>query len=209
MPLADDTPLPHAAVQVLDYWLGDALQLGWPSQSRASLWFGGAKEQDADIQQRFGPSVVQALDGGLVQWETTPLGRLALVIVLDQFTRNMFRGQGKAFAGDARAQALVGDALQRGWDLQLPDAGAVFLYMPLMHAEDLALQEACVRCFESLVARAPAERRQDVQNHVAFAVKHRDIIARYGRFPYRNAALGRSSSAQEEEFLRTGPRFGQ
>jgi uncharacterized protein (DUF924 family) len=196
-------------LDVLEFWLGDALQRGWPSQSRSALWFGGGKEQDAAIARRFGDRVTQALDGGLTEWENDALQRLALVIVLDQFTRNVFRGQGKAFEGDARAQALVGDALQRGWDLQLPDTGAVFLYMPLMHAEDLALQDTCVRCFESLLARAPAERQQDVQNHVAFAVKHRDIIARYGRFPYRNAALGRTSSAQEEEFLRTGPRFGQ
>lgn len=205
----DNTSLPPAAAQVLDYWLGDAMQRGWPSQSRSNLWFGGGKAQDADIAERFGSWVDQALDGALADWETTPEARLALVILLDQFTRNIFRGQGRAFDGDARAQALVVDALRRDWDRQLPLAGAVFLYMPLMHAEDLALQDACVRCFESLLARAPAEREKDLQGNLAFARQHRDIIARFGRFPYRNAALGRSSTEQEQQFLRDGPRFGQ
>jgi uncharacterized protein (DUF924 family) len=209
MPQVDDTPLPEPALQVLDYWLGDALQRGWPSESRSALWFGGGKAQDEAITQRFGVLVEQALDGELPDWESSPLGRLALVILLDQFTRNMFRGQGRAFSGDARAQALVRDAVQRGWDLKLPGAGAVFLYMPLMHAEDLALQDECVRCFESLLARSPAERQKDLQGNLAFAQQHRDIIARFGRFPYRNAAMGRSSNAEEEEFLRNGPRFGQ
>jgi uncharacterized protein (DUF924 family) len=205
----DDTDLPQAAAQVLDFWLGDAMQQGWPSQSRAGLWFGGGKEQDADIARRFGSRVEQALGGGLTQWEYTPATRLALVILLDQFTRNIYRGQGRAFDGDARAQTLVMDAVQRGWDLQLPGAGAVFLYMPLMHAEDLALQDQCVRCFESLLARAPAERQHDLRGNLAFARQHRDIIAQFGRFPYRNAALGRSSTDQEQQFLRDGPRFGQ
>lgn len=209
MRLDDDTRLPDAAMQVLDYWLGDALQLGWPSQSRSALWFGGGNAQDEDITRRFGAVVERALDGDLKDWESAPLGLLALVILLDQFTRNMFRGQGRAFAGDGRAQALVRDALQRGWDLKLPGAGAVFLYMPLMHAEDLALQEQCVRCFEALHARSPADRQKDLQGNIAFAQQHRDIIARFGRFPYRNAALGRNSSTQESDFLRDGPRFGQ
>lgn len=204
-----DTNLPQAAAQVLGYWLGDALQLGWPSQSRSALWFGGGQAQDAEITRRFGDLVEQALEGGLGDWEDTPLARLALVIVLDQFTRNMFRGQARAFAGDARAQSLVMDALERQWDAQLPGAGAVFLYMPLMHAEDLALQDTCVRCFERLQAAAAPERQQDLQGHVRYAVTHRDIIARFGRFPYRNAALGRTDSAEETEFLRDGPRFGQ
>lgn len=205
----DETAPPETAMQVLDYWLGDALQRGWPSQSRSALWFGGGKEQDQAIIQRFGTLVEQALDGDLEDWEVSPLGLLALVILLDQFTRNMFRGQGRAFAGDGRATALVHDALQRGWDLKLPGAGAVFLYMPLMHAEDLALQDQCVSRFEALLARSPAERQQDLQGNLAFARQHRDIVARFGRFPYRNAALGRPSSAQEAEFLRDGPRFGQ
>ncbi len=207
-PVDDRTP-PAAAMPVLGYWLGDALQRGWPSQSRSALWFGGGKQQDEAITRRFGALVGHALAGGLTEWEQTPLGRLALVILLDQFTRNMFRGQGRAFSGDARAQALARDALQQAWDLALPGAGAVFLYMPLMHAEDLALQDQCVSCFEALLTRSPTERQQDLQGNLAFARQHRDILARFGRFPHRNAALGRPDSVQEAEFLRDGPRFGQ
>ena len=204
----DGTPVVGPA-QVLRYWFGDALELGWPSQSRSTLWFGGGKAQDADITGRFGTKVEQALADGLADWETTPHERLALVVVLDQFTRNVFRGQARAFAGDARAQSLVSDALQRGWQAELPLACTVFLLMPLMHAEDLGLQDECVRRFEQLPAGAPPERRQDLEGHLKFAREHRDIIARFGRFPYRNAALGRTSSAEEAEFLRDGPRFGQ
>ncbi len=197
------------ATQVLDYWLGDAMELGWPSQSRSALWFGGGKERDDYIARRFGAPVEQAMAGGLAAWEATPLSLLALVIVLDQFGRNLFRGKGRAFGGDARAQSLVQDALTKGWQAQLPLAGAVFLYMPLMHAESLALQDECVRRFAELLAGAPPERHKDLQGNLAFAEKHRDIIVRFGRFPYRNAALGRTSSAAEEGFLRDGPRFGQ
>jgi uncharacterized protein (DUF924 family) len=202
-------PLNADAARVLAYWLEDAITLGWPSRNMSTIWFGGGAELDQSIDREFGGRVRQALDGGCASWEAQPLTRLALVILLDQFTRNAFRGQPQAFSGDARAQALVLDGIARGWDLQLPLAGAVFFYMPLMHAEDLALQETCVRSFRALLAAAPAERQQGLQGNVDFAIKHRDIIARFGRFPYRNAALGRTSSPQELEFLRDGPRFGQ
>lgn len=209
MPHVDDTTPRDDAMQVLDYWLGDALQRGWPSESRSALWFGGGPAQDESITRRFATLVERALDGDLTDWADTPLGCLALVILLDQFTRNMFRGQARAFSGDRRAQALVHGALQKHWDLALPGAGAVFLYMPLMHAEDLALQELCVRSFEALLQRAPADRHEELKGNLRFARQHRDIIEQFGRFPYRNAALGRPSSAQEEDFLREGPRFGQ
>lgn len=197
------------AQDVLQFWLADALELGWPSQSLSKLWFGGGAELDANVRTRFGDLVNEAMDGGLADWEREPPDCLALVLLLDQFTRNVYRGQPKAFAGDARAQALVAAALARGWEKALPLAGTVFLYMPLMHAEDIALQDECVRRFEQLATHAPAERVADLQGNVDFARKHRDIIAQFGRFPYRNAALNRESSAQELAFLRDGPRFGQ
>ncbi|MEO8542085.1 MAG: DUF924 family protein [Burkholderiaceae bacterium] len=197
------------AASVLAYWLEDAVQLGWPSRNLSAVWFGGGSKLDQSIAVDFGSWVRQALDGGLKSWEHQPLDRLALVILLDQFTRNVFRGQPQAFAGDPRAQSLVLDGIDRGWDRRLPLAGAVFFYMPLMHAENLAQQESCVRCFRALLAGAAPERQQGLQGNLKFAIQHRDIIARFGRFPYRNAALGRTSSPQEENFLRDGPRFGQ
>ncbi|MDW5443371.1 DUF924 family protein [Polaromonas sp. SM01] len=194
---------------VLDFWLGDGLALGWPSRDMGKYWFTGGPELDEQIRQLFGTQVALALDGGLVDWEAAPLHRLALVILLDQFPRNIFRGQAKAFAGDTRAQQLVNEALAQGLDEHLPWVGRMFLYMPLMHAEDLALQEECVRRFARLAAAVPAELRATITSSLRFAEQHRDIIARLGRFPYRNTALGRSSTAQEIEFLQNGPRFGQ
>lgn len=195
--------------RVLTFWLEDGLQRGWPSRNLGEKWFGGGAALDQTIERDFGDKVRSALAGQLTPWQERPLDRLALVILLDQFTRNVFRSQAQAFAGDTRAQALVLDGISRGWDRQLPLAGTVFFYMPLMHAEDLALQDHCVTCFKTLAADAPPARRQGLQGNVDFAEKHRDIIARFGRFPYRNAALGRASSADELAFLHDGPRFGQ
>lgn len=194
---------------VLDFWLADGLARGWPSQDMGPRWFTGGPALDAEIREKFGAQVAVALAGGLGDWEADPLDRLALVILLDQFTRNIHRGQAEAFAGDTRAQQLVMDALAQGMDQQLPWVGRTFLYMPLMHAENLALQEECVQRFTELAAAVPEDLRAKVAGSLRFAEEHRDIIASFGRFPYRNAALGRSSSPAEVEFLQNGPRFGQ
>jgi len=204
---------PPSPQDVLDFWFGDGLQRDWPSTDQEALWFGAAAEQDATIRSRFGALVESALNGGLVDWEGTPPTRLALVIVLDQFTRNMHRGQARAFAGDARAQQLVLTTLAAGdGDTKsetLARVGCVFLYMPLMHAEDLALQERCVACFTALHGNSPPALREKLAANLRFAVEHRNTIQRFGRFPHRNAALGRQSSADEEAFLKNGPRYGQ
>ncbi len=202
-------PINPDAARVLAFWLEDGLQQGWPSRNLGDKWFGGGAALDQTIARDFGDHVRSALAGELTTWETQPLERLALIVLLDQFTRNVFRSQAQAFAGDARAQALVLDGITRGWDRQLPLAGTVFFYMPLMHAEDLALQDTCVACFKALAADAPPLRRQGLQGNIDFAEQHRDIIARFGRFPYRNAALGRACSEEELAFLHDGPRFGQ
>lgn len=194
---------------MLEFWLHDALRLGWPSQDMRALWFGGGAVLDRLIDTRFGHQVRDALSGGLASWEARPLDRLALVILLDQFTRNVFRGQAQAFAGDARAQLLATDALAHGWDAQLPLAGQVFLTMPLMHAETPTMQDECVRRFKQLLTSAAPEHVKALRGHLEAAEKHRDIIAEFGRFPYRNAMLSRASTAREQEFLQTGPRFGQ
>jgi uncharacterized protein (DUF924 family) len=202
-------PIPQEALNILDYWLGDALTLGWPSTDRYEHWFRGDASVDADIQSRFGKLVQQALDGELGEWAQQPLGRLALVIMLDQFTRNIYRRRAKAFAGDARAQLLVRDALTTGEDVALPIAGRVFLYMPLEHAEDAALQEESVRRFGLLATQAPTALSETFAEFLTFALQHRDIVARFRRFPHRNSALGRQSTPEEIAFLRDGPRFGQ
>jgi uncharacterized protein (DUF924 family) len=200
---------PPTAQDVLDFWFGDGLQRDWPSDDRHALWFGGGAEQDETIRRRFGALVESAFAGGLEDWAFTPPKRLALVIVLDQFSRNMHRGQALAFAGDARAQQLVLAALGAGEDNSLARVGRVFLYMPLMHAENLALQERCVGCFTMLHDSSPPALREALAGNLHFAIEHRDTIERFGRFPHRNAALGRASSALERAFLENGPRYGQ
>ena len=206
---ASTAHLPPVAAEVLHYWLADGLEKDWPSASLEKRWFGGGVEQDVEIDAMFGPLVAAALDGDLVDWEATPLTRLALVIVLDQFTRNVYRGQAQAFAGDGRAQQLVMQSLALGHDQALPRVGRVFFYMPLMHAEDPALQDECVSRFEALIKSSPPELSETLNGNLKFAREHRDIIQRFGRFPYRNAVLGRKSSPEESEFLKNGPRYGQ
>ena len=201
--------LPPAALGVLHYWLGDNPQADWPEPHRGDLWFRGGPEVDAHIRAQFGPLVDEAMAGGLRDWETDPLARLALILLLDQFSRNVYRGQARAFAGDARAQALTQRTLDAGEDEALPRAGRLFVYMPLMHAETLAQQDACVACFERLHAGAPDGTRDILAENLRYAVLHRDIVARFGRFPHRNAVLGRLDTAEEARFLIDGPRFGQ
>lgn len=201
--------LPTEAQEVLEYWLGDALSLGWPSTDRYAHWFRGGDAVDSEIQFRFGALIQQALDGELPDWEQSPLGLLALVILLDQFPRNAYRGRANAFVGDARAQRLIREPLNARLDDQLPLAGRIFLYMPLEHAEDLALQEESVRRFSALAGQAPPELEEILAEFLDFALQHREIIRRFGRFPHRNAALGRENTSEEARFLLDGPRFGQ
>ena len=197
------------ALSVLDFWLGDGLREGWPTDDLNARWFRGGAAVDQQIRQRFGPAVASALQGGLAHWEAKPTELLALVILLDQFTRNIFRGTAQAFAGDARAQRLSLTALANNHDQLLPWVGRLFLYMPLMHAESLALQTECVSRFENLLAQAPEPLKEQIAGHLPFARQHQTIIERFGRFPHRNAALGRSSTPEEDLFLKDGPRFGQ
>ncbi|MGE0100498.1 MAG: DUF924 family protein [Hydrogenophaga sp.] len=200
---------PPGAQDVLDFWLGDGLQRGWCSDNRDALWFGGGPALDASIRERFGPLVEQAIGGGLRDWEPHIETRLALVLLLDQFPRNIHRGQPHAFAGDARAQQLVREALTSGLDQPLATVGRVFLYMPLVHAEDLAAQDESVARFQQLLDTSPAELQENLSRNLHFAKLHREIVLRFGRFPHRNAALGRTSTAEESAFLKDGPRFGQ
>lgn len=200
---------PALAAEILDFWLGDGLTLGWPTADLNRRWFLGGTALDDEIRSRFGLAVQWAMQGELRTWEAPLHSRLALLILLDQFSRNVFRGTARAFDGDAQAQELTLRTLAKQEDRQLPWVGRVFLYMPLMHAEDLAAQDQCVACFTQLVADAPDALKPKLQRNLDFAIQHQGIVAQFGRFPYRNAVLGRSSSAEENDFLRGGPRFGQ
>ena len=157
-------------------------------------WFTKDDVFDADIRTRFLATHDAAARGELAAWESTPDGVYALMILLDQFPRNLFRGSARAFATDAQALAIAERAISRGFDKAFTPPESRFIYMPFMHAEDLAHQERCIALCQA----------SNDPDGVKFAVIHRDIIRDFGRFPHRNAVLGRQTTPQEQDFLDEG-----
>ena len=200
---------------VLDFWFADAPKSAAALAERMKFWFGmdtaaETRAQDELIRSRFAALDDQALRGELESWNESPRGRLALILVLDQLPRNIHRGTARAFAGDAAALALTLEGIKSGADRLLDACERVFFYMPLQHAESLAMQEKAVEMFGSLVRAADDEQRAFVESCVPYARVHRDLIRRFGRFPHRNAILGRESTAAERAYLAAGaPDFGQ
>jgi uncharacterized protein (DUF924 family) len=191
--------MPDDAQAVLDFWFG-APGSATDGQQRAE-WFRKEAAFDALIRDRFGPLVDAALAGR--RFGDSPRERLAAIVVLDQFTRNIHRDTPLAFAGDAQALGLARTMTERGDDLALPPVQRGFVYLPFEHAEDLDAQDRAVRCFEALAADTP-----ELLDLLAYAHKHRDVIRRFGRFPHRNAILGRADTPEERAFLaQPGSRF--
>ena len=184
---------------VLRFWLGPPE--GSPL-ANATKWYMKDEGFDREIEAHFGAALELGARGGLDAWKTTPRGRLALVIVLDQFSRNVYRNQPRAFAQDARACSSALEAMAAGDESSLTIVERSFLYMPLMHAEDVALQRQCVSKFEQLRDDAAPELRKFAENGLDYARRHADIVERFGRFPHRNAILGRASTPEEIEFLK-------
>lgn len=181
-----DGPEPEAADRsraILDFWFSE--------QSRP-LWFTRDDAFDRTIAEHFQQDYRRVADGDLSAFPPTPEGALALVILLDQFPRNMFRGDARSFATDAAARATAEGAIKAGFDTGLTGEQRQFLYMPFMHSEDLEDQKHCVRLFMT---------RGDSGSALDFAVRHLRIVERFGRFPHRNAVLGRESTAEERAFL--------
>lgn len=186
-----------AARDVLAFWFGDA-----PFAPRPA-WFTKDAAFDALIRERFGALVEAALRGELDAWQAEPDTALARLLLLDQFTRNAFRDTPRAFAGDAQALAGARDMVARGFDQALAPLQRGFVYLPFEHAEDLQAQEEGLRLFAALTAADPAQADSE-----EWARKHHVIIERFGRFPHRNAVLGRPSTPEETEFLKQpGSRF--
>lgn len=186
--------------EILQFWFG-AMEDGFPSTDRTALWWGASDETDQLIEELFGSSVRQALRGELNLWAESPRGRLALIILLDQFTRSLYRSSPEAFSGDERALALCWMGLGRGHDQALDFAERQFFYMPLEHAEDLEAQDQSIACFEQVLMEVPPHKKVVAQGALDFAHQHRDQIVRFGRFPHRNRILGRSSTTEELTFL--------
>ncbi len=184
---------------VHDFWFGPLNEAGLCAPEQHDLWFTSSDEIDSSIRERFGELTARATAGELREWEANDAGVVALVLLLDQFNRNIHRGTPQAFAGDARALALAQHYIETGHYRRLPAIHQGFLYMPLEHAEDLEAQEECVTLFEELAAITGSEM---IADYVRYAVAHRDVIAQFGRFPHRNAILGRTSSPEELAYLK-------
>ena len=169
----------------------------WFTEPMRSHWFRSTPELDDQIRERFEPLLQQAINDVLAAWQQTAEGCLALAIVLDQFPLNMYRGQARAFSSEAQAIGVALHATAQGLDRQLASDRVAFLYMPLMHSEDLAHQDTSVRLFEAA----------GLASNARFARHHRELIRRFGRFPHRNAVLGRSSTPQEQAYLASKEAF--
>jgi len=195
------------AEELLGFWLGPLDAEGLAAPAQPERWFSRDPDFDAELRRRFGALHEAARAGRLDRWAETPRGRLALVILLDQLSRNLHRGRADAFAADAHALALARGALTRGEDLELAPCERIFLYLPFEHAEHPDAQEVSVERFRALAAAAPARARPLFESFLDYAVRHRDVIARFGRFPHRNAALGRASTPEERAYLEQGGGF--
>ncbi len=193
---------------VLDYWFGATGTAREIADRQSKLWFGKVAEKDREVSERFAPTFGAATTGSLDNWAATPRGRLALVIVLDQFPHHIHRDTPAAFAQDAKALALSLAALATGEDKSLALIERVFLYLPLEHAESLAMQDLSVAQYQQLVDEASEPERSLFENFLDYAHKHREVVLRFGRFPHRNDILARPSSADEIAFLKQpGSRF--
>lgn len=179
---------------VLEFWFGETGSVEHGTQRK--VWFTKNDTFDRCIEQRFGTFVERSLRGELDGWAAVPLSALARILLLDQFTRNIFRCDRRAFAGDGQALAAARAAVGAGFDARLPSFMRPFFYMPFEHAESRAMQDEAVRLFDRLAAES-----SEFDEMLRYAERHRKAIERFGRFPHRNAALGRRSTAEELAFL--------
>jgi uncharacterized protein (DUF924 family) len=199
--MSDERDTPTEAQAVLDHWFGTR---GHPEHgAMREFWFKKSEQTDRDIAGRFGALIERALRGELAGWAAGPASALAQILLLDQFTRNAFRGTPRAFAGDARALAAATAMVGARHDEALLPVQRLFVYLPFEHAEGMAMQDESVRLVTRLVASAP-----ELKDLTSYAERHRDVVRRFGRFPHRNEILGRQSTPEETAFLREpGSRF--
>ena len=183
------------AIDILDFWF---------APGHAAYWFVEDAGFDTEIRQRFGTEVEMAARDRLDDWVGQPDSWLALLILLDQFPRNLYRGSGRAWAADVKAQRIALSGLDHGFDQSLPPLQRVFAYLPLEHAEDMGLQQRSVALFEALHAQASPDDRERFADFLDYARRHREVIGRFGRFPHRNAALGRPDTPDEATYLAQG-----
>lgn len=186
---------------VLEFWFGSLDARGAANEEKSRRWFEKNADFDREIERRFGALHAALRRGENSHWLRTPRGALATLIVFDQFSRNMFRNTKQMFETDPQALAIAKELVARGKDREFRFAERSFVYMPFMHSEALADQERCVELFTAFRDELEGELRERCEYSLDFAVRHRDIIQRFGRFPHRNAILGRASTPEELKFL--------
>jgi uncharacterized protein (DUF924 family) len=186
---------------VLAFWFGELDASGRADSAHTQQWWEKKPALDLDIRERFAELHAQLMADEHEDWLQAPRSWLAYIIVLDQFSRNMFRDSGRAFAADARALRAAQSGIERELDKALRFDERPFAYMPLMHSEALVTQERCVQLLQDFSKELPNNQRAVMLRQIGYAERHRDIVKRFGRFPHRNALLGRDSSADEVEFV--------
>lgn len=199
------------ARKVREFWFGSALPATAEQlEARMQLWFGYGRPAeelqrwDDDIRLTFEPLVQQALAGELAAWADGPRRRLSLILLLDQFPRNIYRGTARSYAGDEQALALALSGMNSGADAALDPVERLFFYMPLEHSEALDVQDESVAAYRRLLLEAPAPLKEIFRNALDYAERHRRVVQQFGRFPHRNRVLGRPSRPEELRYLESG-----
>ena len=203
---------------IIGYWFGiddgDVIDVVDVVEDRDGFWFAADSKVDQQIQHRFSDLVIEAGKGNLDAWAETARGSLALILLLDQFTRNVYRGSSRAFSYDDQARTICQQGIQQGFDRQLSSSERVLYYLPLEHSELIADQQQCVHLFKRLAhnveKKYDGKYTQRFLSYVDYAIVHYDIILAFGRFPHRNILLGRESTLAESVYLKEGgATFGQ
>ncbi len=200
-----------SAEEILAFWFGEPAAKPADVDAQMKRWFSSTPQLDTQIRDRFAPAMTAAASSLLEAWTQSPRGRLALILLLDQFPRNVFRGTAAAFDQDTKALELATDGIAAAHDAALRPLERLFFYMPMQHSESVTVQNRSVALFDELARSAESDSIADVlANSADYARQHRDIIAEFGRFPHRNAILGRTSTEAELRYLEQGgATFGQ
>lgn len=190
--------------RILDFWFGDLKDGGVPPREISRIWWAKDLTVDEYIRKNFEADLIKAGEGKLRGWEWTPVGTLAMIILLDQFSRNIYRDKPEAFSRDSRALDIASRGIQNGFDKVLHPVMRIFFYMPFMHSENIEIQKRSLGLYRGLEKefRSPPDLAEMLSSCLDYAEKHYAIIERFGRYPHRNLILGRESTPEEEEFLK-------
>jgi uncharacterized protein (DUF924 family) len=205
-----DKPTQFSPNEIVQFWFADAASDPARAAARNEFWFKSSSETDALIRERFSPAIEAAARGELAAWADAPRSALALVLLLDQFSRNIWRGTARAFAHDTQALTAAQHAVASEHLRELMPVEQAFLLLPYQHSESIENQRESVRLSDEITMAAPPAWRPLMEYYAKYAKQHRDLIERFGRFPHRNRVLGRESTAEEKAYLSTGgATFGQ